>query len=145
MTALSLDLRRRILQKYEMTPGATYDSVAAQFLVGRASVNRLLRLKRETGDVVLPTREKKPRFRISLDWLKGEAEKFPDATLEQRSAKYLKETGIYVGYASVWGALKHLGFSHKKRRFSRKSERRSEFKSSAKNSQALSKVSRVAD
>lgn len=45
---LSMDLRVRIVERYQ-EDGATVDSVAAQFGVGRASVSRFLRQQRETG------------------------------------------------------------------------------------------------
>ncbi len=56
MPDTSLDLRRRIVKAYETGKTATYEATAEMFGVGRATVNRLLRRKRETGDVVAKPR-----------------------------------------------------------------------------------------
>ncbi|MFP2903724.1 helix-turn-helix domain-containing protein [Pyxidicoccus sp. 3LFB2] len=47
---ISEDLHRRIPEVREES-GKTYEELAEQLRVGRATVNRVLRLKRETGDV----------------------------------------------------------------------------------------------
>ena len=48
MKPLSLDLRRRIVRAYERGEG-TQAQIAQRFEVGRATVERLVRLQRETG------------------------------------------------------------------------------------------------
>lgn len=48
MKPLSLDLRRRIVAAYERDDG-TQAQLAQRFEVGQATVERLVRLKRETG------------------------------------------------------------------------------------------------
>ena len=82
---ISEDLRRRILEVREES-GKTYEELAEQFRVGRATVNRVLRLKRETGDVQprphgggMPKRvsdEELPRVQALVD-------AHPDATLAE--------------------------------------------------------------
>ena len=51
MGDLSLDLRRRMVQAYRQGTCKSYEEVAQVFGVGRATVSRNLRRKRETGDV----------------------------------------------------------------------------------------------
>ena len=48
--ALSLDLRRRIIDAYDNGEG-TQARLARRFKVGKATVERLVRLRRETGSV----------------------------------------------------------------------------------------------
>ena len=48
--SLSIDLRKRAVAEYRKG-GMTYADVAEQFSVGEATVNRWLRLERETGDL----------------------------------------------------------------------------------------------
>ena len=52
MADLSLDLRRRVVRAYHEGLTATYEATAELFGIGRATVSRLLRLERETGDVL---------------------------------------------------------------------------------------------
>ncbi len=49
---ISLDLRRRIVRAYRSGLTSSYEATADMFEVGRASVSRLLRRDRETGDVL---------------------------------------------------------------------------------------------
>ena len=49
---ISLDLRRRIVDAYRNGLTETYEATAEMFGVGMATVSRLLRRKRETGDVL---------------------------------------------------------------------------------------------
>lgn len=50
MTPLSEDLRRRIIDAHQRGEG-TYKTIAERFAVGEATISRLLRLHRVTGDV----------------------------------------------------------------------------------------------
>lgn len=114
---LGRDLRERIVAHYSSVKGATYRSTAAHFAVGVATVNRILRVKRETGDVVPVPREKRRKNKVDLKWLEAHARAEPDARLKDRAAAYTAETGVSVSLVAVFNGLQVLGFSHKKKRF----------------------------
>ncbi len=118
---ISRDLRKRIVAFYENTQSATYDVTAEHFSVGRATVNRILRVHRETGDVMPVPTPKKPRNKIDLDWLRAHAQTFPDARLKDRAEAFRAERGTSVSIASVHYAMRAIGFTHKKRPFTRRS------------------------
>lgn len=96
----------------------SYEEVAEQFSVGRASVSRWLRLKRESGDVA-PRPRGGGRKRLI-----GEAEEkaldklvlaHPDWT-EKEFAKALSEAlGSQYGESTVGRAIRRLGYGVKKR------------------------------
>ena len=50
--ATSMDLRRRVVVAYRSGRTATYEAKATMFGIGLATVNRILRRHRETGDSV---------------------------------------------------------------------------------------------
>src|SRR5262249_38266483 len=115
------DLRKRIVAHYENEPSATYKSTAEHFSVGEATVNRILRVHRETGDVMPAPKPKKPRNKVDLEWLRRHAESQPDARLRDRGEGFEAERGISVSVAAVYYAMVAIGFTHKKKRSSRKS------------------------
>lgn len=128
MPELSLDLSRRIVAAYRSGRTKTYDATAEMFGVGRATVNRLLRRQRETGDL-----HKKPRGgnnprRIDLDWLRQHAEAFPDARLKDRAEAWAAKTGESLSITAIWSALRALGITHKKRLSGPKRENSHTFK-----------------
>ena len=84
MSQLSNDLKRRIVDAYLSGRSGNYVQTAEMFGVGEATVSRLLRRYRETGDVQnKPKGGNNPR-KVDLDWLRAHADAFPDATLEER-------------------------------------------------------------
>lgn len=64
MTALSLDLRLRIVARYE-EGDITYAELAEAFSVGEATISRLLRRRRERGDL---RRDPSRRWLSAPDW-----------------------------------------------------------------------------
>jgi transposase len=118
---ISNDLRTRIVAHYKEMGDATYQSTATLFRVGRATVNRILRVQRETGDVSIPVKPKKPKFKIDLAWLEAHARAQPDARLKDRAADFKAARGIEVSVTAVYYALSALGFTHKKKRSTRRS------------------------
>ena len=122
MKALSEDLRRRIVDFYQSHPKASYIKTAEHFSVGAASVSRLLRLKRETGDIRVPERQKKSRLKVDLEWLNEHAKLNPNARLKDRVTAYEQATGVTVAISSMWAAITTLGWTHKKRQFLPRSE-----------------------
>src|SRR2546422_1411389 len=134
MADISLDLRRRIVEAYHSGRTATYEATASMFDVGVATVNRLLRRKRETGDVMPKPRGGNNPRRVDLDWLRGHARAHPDARIIDRIAAWKQHTGGHVSVGAMWSALHAIEWTHKKRRrsranaivpTSRRSERRS--------------------
>ena len=116
MTDLSLDLRRRIADAYLSGRTSTYETTATMFEVGSATVNRILRRKRETGDVLpKPKGGNNPR-RVDLEWLKTHAREHPDARIVDRIAAWKQHKGVHVSIGAMWGALDEIGWTHKKRR-----------------------------
>ncbi|MBN8467404.1 hypothetical protein JYJ95_12850 [Corallococcus exiguus] len=85
--------------------------------IGEATVSRVLRLYRETGDVV-----PRPKGGGRLSPIRGKvvselkrlvAQK-PDATVRELMAELTARTGIVTSRPSMQRALHRLGFSHKK-------------------------------
>jgi len=112
--ALPLELRTRIVETYLETPGATYDSIAERFKVGSATVNRLLRLKRETGGLV-PGKSRGRTPVIDAAWLERSMQTNSDLRVLDRVAAYQFERGITVSESGMWRAIRRLGYTHKKR------------------------------
>jgi transposase len=107
---ISEDLRRRIVkERLEAKKG--YDELAAQFLVGRATVSRLLRTYRETGDV-----QPKPHGggmppRIGdeeLPTMKSIVDANADATLKELATLCSKAFGRSISHATVGRTMVRL-------------------------------------
>lgn len=123
MKGLSADLRKRVVAFYaeHRGEGATYGSTAKHFSIGRATVDRWLRLKRETGDVAVRPAKVVRRSPLKMDWLREHVEASPDATLKARARDHQAAHGGRVpSVSAVWQALQRLGFTHKKKRLWRK-------------------------
>jgi transposase len=116
MTDLSLDLRRRIADAYLSGRTSTYEATATMFEVGSATVNRILRRKRETGDVLPKAKGGNNPRRVDLEWLKAHAREHPDARIVDRIAAWKQQKGVDVSIGAMWGALDEIGWTHKKRR-----------------------------
>jgi transposase len=116
MADISVDLRRRIVDAYQSGKTTTYEATASMFGVGRATVNRLLRRERESGDVLPKPRGGNNPRRVDLEWLRAHAKASPDARLVDRIAAWEKHSGKRVSIGAMWGALNAIGWTHKKRR-----------------------------
>jgi len=108
MNSVPLELRRRIVEAYESNEG-TYFELAQRFGVGEATVYRLVKLKRERGDVrVGPMRgiseEELPAF-VEL------VRQSPGATLEQLKRAWIAKTRQELSLSSVARALQRAGIS----------------------------------
>lgn len=116
MKTLSLDLRRRIVEAYRAKKSGTYEQTAEVFGIGDATVSRLLRRYRETGDV-LPKKKggNNPR-RVDLEWLRAQLEAKPDDRLIDRVEAWATHTGKRVSIMAIWSGVRALGWTHKKRR-----------------------------
>lgn len=122
MSSYSPDLRRRIISSYQSGRTATYQDTASFFSVGYATVNRLLRRVRETGDVLEKPRGGNNPRRIDLAWLKQNVALHPDARAIDRVDAYKNDSGISTSKTAMYSALAAIGMTHKKRRPRRVSE-----------------------
>lgn len=116
MRPLSPDLRHRIAPAYERGEGSQRQ-IAERFSVGKATVERLVRLQRETG-----TLEPKPHAGGQSPRL-GEADradllgafaKDPDLS-QQQIADRFSEQGRPMSQAAVSRGLSRLAITRKKR------------------------------
>jgi transposase len=101
----------------------SYEEVAELFQVGRATINRWLRLSRETGGVEPRPHAGGHPHRIPDDKLLTVAiavEKKPDSTLAELVEAYAKKTGLRVSLPTMGRALDRLNITRKKRPSSRK-------------------------
>lgn len=131
---ISLDLRRRVRDAYRKGLTPTYDATAEMFGIGRATVSRILRRDRETGDVLLkPRGGNNPRV-VDLEWLRKHAEAEPDARLIDRVEAWVAQGGRRVGIEAMNRALHAIGWTHKKRHPSRASAKRKPLEPGAKRS-----------
>ena len=116
MSALSLDLRRRIIQVWQAERPRVAD-LAARFSVGTATVKRLTRRFRETGSIEprphgggqrpkIPA-EKLPRVRRLL-------EANPDWSVDELAAAYNRQEGTSVSRSTMVRTIARLGFTRKK-------------------------------
>lgn len=114
MRPLSLDLRERIVAVYEST-GSTLAEIGRRFSVSGAVVGKLVRQKRELGNLEPQThrRGRKPAVDgKKLEALRAHLEKHPDATvLERREA-----LGLKCSEQTLWQTLRKLGWRFKKNR-----------------------------
>jgi len=115
MTELSLDLKRRIVKAYLFKRSGTYAETAAFFEVGEATISRLLRRYRETGDVKNKPRGGNNPRRVDLKWLRNHAETQPDARLIDRVDDWEQQSGVRVHVSTMGVAMQAIGWTHKKR------------------------------
>jgi putative transposase len=142
MADISLDLRRRIVRAYRAGLTASYEATAELFGVGRASVSRLLRRDRETGDVLPKKRGGDRRRSVDLAWLEEQAQTLPDARLVDRIEAWEQRSGRQVSIGAMWNALDAIGWTHKKRRRSRSNATGPRSRPSARRSSPNNHVSR---
>jgi transposase len=96
----------------------TYEETAALLGVGRATVNRVLRLHRETGSVDAQPRgggSPSPIVGEVADQLHEIVTSMPDGTVAEMMAVLVRRSGLETSLASMRRALERLGYSRKKR------------------------------
>jgi transposase len=118
MAETSIDLRRRLVKAYQAKKSGTYEATASLFGVGEATVSRVLRRFRETGDVEHKARGGNNPRRVDLDWLKKDLVANPDARLIDRIAAWKEHKGETVSMGAMWRAVRACGWTHKKKRWS---------------------------
>lgn len=130
-----LKLRAAVLRA--RAEGRTYEEVAALLGLGRATVNRILRLHRETSSLEPRPRgggNVSPIHNDVADLLTTIVAEMPDATVVELAEVLMKRAGISTSRSSVTRALERLGFSRKKRPSLRRSATRRRTANAAKNS-----------
>jgi transposase len=123
MAAYSLDLRERIVDAVERGLG-TRSEVASMFGVHESFVYKLLRQKRQRGDLAPLPHGGGAEAKLNEDQLLLLADlvaKSPDATLEQLRDRIKKQARVEVSVPTIWRALDALGLSRKKVRSGRRS------------------------
>lgn len=104
--------------------GGTYEEAAAVSGVGVASVNRWLRLERETGSVAERARGGGNRSRLEgelLDVLVDLTAENDNRTDAELCEAFVARTGVQTSRSSIRRALARIGFSRKKSRSRRPS------------------------
>jgi transposase len=116
--AISMQLREAIVRTYG-SGRYTYDEIASLLGVGRATVNRVLRLKRETGATLPRARgggNVSPIHGRIAELLVDIVGTMPDATVTELTDALMDKGRVTTSRSSVVRALQRLGFSRKKSR-----------------------------
>jgi transposase len=110
MRAYSMDLRERVLR--DSDAGMTSAAVAEKYDVSRAWVDRLKQRRRETGEVAPRAQRYGPHLKLGphLHRLVDLIREQPDRTL----AELQEALGLSASLATIWRAVKRLGFTVKK-------------------------------
>lgn len=115
---LSRDLRERVIEAWQSETFESWQQIADTFGVGRATVNRWIRLFRETGGVAAATHgggvdHLIPEDKLLQVWELVDEQ--PDRTVEELATLYFEGHGVQVSRATMGRALARLGLSRKKR------------------------------
>jgi len=126
MGTTPIEIRKAIVRLRE-SERRTYDDIAAVLGIGVATVNRVLRRRRETGDVEAlprgggnfsPIRDRIAKLLASI------IREMPDATVAELTAALERRVPISTSRSSVQRALTRLGYSKKRPRSPRPSATR---------------------
>ena len=115
-------LRERVIAAYEDGEG-TFAELAERFMIGEASVNRWVSLKRRTGSVA-PKTMGGARRALKVDekgeqFLVGILEEVQDSTLVELCASYEKEFEVQISPQLMSTVVRRLGFTRKRGSFVR--------------------------
>ena len=101
-----------------MLIGTPRDEVAARFVVSVPTIERWLRLKRETGELAPKPVPGPPAVKTNalLAALPERLTEHADATLEEHCSWWHERTGVEVSTATMSRALTQLGHTRKKSR-----------------------------
>jgi transposase len=114
---ISKDLRKRAVAEY-LRGGMTFADIAEQFSIGVASINRWMRLHRETGDITPRARGGGAPAKLDEDCfalLRQLVAQQPDSTLAELRAALAEQRGVQVTITTVHRALGRMGLTRKKR------------------------------
>jgi|SRR5690554_2023573 len=114
--ALSLDLRQRIVEAYERGEGSQR-TLAARFAVGKATVERLIKHKRETGSVAPKVQRHGPLPIVTPEhhalieaWLA----ECCDLTQQELADRFTEKTGRRVSQRTMSRVLGRINETRKK-------------------------------
>lgn len=116
MKAYSVDLRERVVRA--ATGGMAQSVVARTFGVGRATVQRWVRRRRETGGVAPSARPGAAPWVGPHDAaaLRDQVAAMPDATLAEHCDAWAAARGVRLGVSAMHRTLRRLGITRKKSR-----------------------------
>lgn len=116
MKPYSEDLRERVVRA--VLVGTPRDEVAARFAVSRPTLERWLRLKRETGGLApKPVPGAVAVKTVGLEAaLPERLASHNDATLAEHCGWWQKRSGFTISEATMCRALQRIGWTRKKRR-----------------------------
>lgn len=114
MKAYSEDLRWRVVRAVMI--GTPRDEVAARFLVSVPTIERWLRLKRETGGLAPKPVPGPPAVKTDavMNALPERLAEHADATLEEHCSWWRERSGVKVSTATMSRALTRLDCTRKK-------------------------------
>lgn len=116
MAAYSLDLRARIVEAVERQMGSKRQ-IAGLFGVHESFIYKLLRQKRERGDIAPLPHGGGAQAKLSKEQqqvLPALVRAIPDATLDELRGQLKKKTRVAVSLSTVCRSLQALGLSRKK-------------------------------
>lgn len=117
MQPYSLDLRERVVKAYEQGEGSIAQ-ISQMFNVGQTFVKKMLRLKRETGDLSpQPHGGGKPPSLSAKDLglLRARVRHQSDVSLAELQAHLQHQAQVSVHIATISRALSQLGLPRKKK------------------------------
>ena len=120
MRAYSNDLRERLVRA--VAEGQPMSVAARRFGVSTITVKRMVQLQEQTGSLAprpipgLPRQIGATQERI----LRTRLEAAPDATVLEQCAWWAEHQGQVVSEATMWRALRRLGWTHKKNAHSKR-------------------------
>jgi len=121
MHAYSTDLKERLVRA--VADGQPMRAAARRFGVAVTTVKRAVVQQRETGSLERKPIPGGPR-RIGPEQdavLRARLEAAPDATVLEHCAWWAEQQGQQVSEATMWRAIRRLGWTHKKSRWQRAS------------------------
>jgi transposase len=116
MAAYSLDLRARIVDAVERQLGSKR-KIADLFGVHESFIYKLLRQKRDRGDIAPLPHGGGARAKLSADQLRqlpGLVAATPDATLDELREQLEKKARVTVSISTICRGLQALGLARKK-------------------------------
>ena len=117
MKAYSQDLREHVLQAVEK--GYAREEILKLFGVSRSTIKRYIKQRRETGTVErrpIPGRPSR-KFAPLQAGLTAQLQAHPDVTLERHCQLWEQEHGQRVSTTTMGRAIRHMGWTRKKRRW----------------------------
>src|SRR5262245_41173729 len=111
MRAYSLDLRERVLA--DCDAGLGTEEVAAKYRVSSSWARRLKQRRRETGSIAAKAQRygSLPKWAEHAETIAEAVRQTPDGSVEDLRQRL----GLPLSHATLWRAIKALGFTLKKK------------------------------